>query len=114
VSLKDILSVVISVLALAVALGGLIAMLAKNAQMKSRLRRDKAEQVLTAFHYPFDDLQKATKTIYDGLVRMTGLDAFEHVPTSIQRSLNQKPPTEWEWKHCSARLRVARTRDIHT
>jgi hypothetical protein len=114
VSLTDVLSVVISVLALAVALGGLIASLAENAQMKSQLRRDKAEQVVTAFLRPLRDLQKTTETIYDDLVRMTRQDAFEHVPTSIHRSLNQRPPPEWERKHWFARLRSTIDKNIQT
>lgn len=98
-SLKDVLSVVISVLALAVALGGLIAPLATNAQTESHLRRDKAEQALTAFLCPLKDPQKATKTIYDDPVRMTGQDSFESVPACIQVIPNPKLLSECEWKH---------------
>jgi len=69
--------------------------------------RDNPPQLQVGYLRPFGEAHRSVRIVCDCSARKTGQNAPEYSPTIIQRSLNQRAPSEWERKHWLDRLHLA-------
>ena len=72
--------------------------------------RDNPPQLQVGYLRPFGEAHRSVRSDCDCSARKTGPNAFEHLPTSIQRNLNQRAPSEWERRHWFDQFRASRRR----